>query len=105
MLESPAQENQIEELEKKIRELEIENEALAQETKAIYDKLELSPTQIAAFFEDGSHLSEEKRLELEKTHQELQARLELNLAFVPDLKKTKKNFQSLNLPPHAIFCK
>lgn len=103
MLFGSSEEYVLDQQEKKLREIEIENERLAHSTKKYFDELGLSANEIQQFIEQSQHLSSETHEQIQSCKQKLEEMLKRDLANIRNAKSAKKNYSSLNLPSYAIF--
>lgn len=96
-------EDKIKQTEKKIKELELQNEALLREVEKYYKELQFSPEQIEQFFNDPAHFTPEGWEAFQHHRKEIEADLQTKINSISDPRKAKKNYESRNLPSYALF--
>ncbi len=90
---------------KKLNEIERQNEAFEREKKKIFDDLGLTPALIHEALKDPSQYSESEWQTLQSLKKDLDEQLRMKLDNIRNVEKSKKNLESLSLPPWALFCK
>jgi hypothetical protein len=92
-------------LVKKLKEIERQNEAFERDKEKVFKDLGLTPDQINEALNDSSQYSPADWKKLQDLRDDMERQLQMRLANVKDVEKTKKNLESLSLPPWALFCK
>lgn len=103
MLFPSSEEYLLDQQDKKIRELEIENDRLMQRTQNYFEELGLSPQEVKQFIDNPVNFPEDTHEQIVACKQKLEEMLKRDLANIRNLKQAKKNYSSLNLPNYAIF--
>lgn len=89
--------------EKKIRELEIENNRLIQRTQSYFEELGLSSQEVKQYIDNPNNFPEDTHEQIQACKRKLEEMLKRDLASIRNIKQAKKNYSSLNLPNYAIF--
>ncbi len=89
-------------LEEKIKELEIQNEAINEEVQTLLQELNVTPEQLTAFIENEDHFTQDNWKELQKQKEKLDEKLQTTLQNIRNPKKTKAQYQSLNVQHHWL---
>ena len=94
-----------ESFKRQLREIERENEAFAREKAKLFDSLNLTPDEVHRALKNRSQYSERDWEKLELLKKEMEDQLRRDLDNIRNPEKTKKAYESRNLPPWALFCR
>lgn len=97
------EEQEIEKLDRRIQELEIQNESLNSEVTQLLGELSLTPEQIHAFVTNPSNFSPENWEEMEKHRNALDAKLKRDLDQIRNPLKAKAAYKGRQIPPTWLF--
>jgi len=100
-----SQEQKEKEFERKLKQLEIEEDSLSQETVKLFESLGITPKQIEQLFHQSDFLSKEEIVELESMRRQLEEKLKQQVENLHDPKKTEEEYKKRRLPPNALFCR
>ena len=87
----------------KIEEASNQLEQLDQKIEELLCELKVSPEQLTAFLQDNENFTEENWQQLLQQKQEMQAKLERELAQICNPAKLKQTYKSRCIPPHWLF--
>ncbi|CDZ79570.1 hypothetical protein BN1013_00064 [Candidatus Rubidus massiliensis] len=91
MLYKDTVENHIARNEKKIREIEIENEQLQRLEGELFSDLNVTPKQIHTFLADQEQFSLKNLLHIEEQREDLEKKINRSIANVSNVLETKKS--------------
>lgn len=103
MFLSHSLEEKIKQNEKKIKELELQHEALSREVNHFFRDLQFTPEQIDQILNNPANFTPEAWDELQKHRNEIEAKLDSKLKAINDPRAAQKNHASRNLPHYALF--
>ena len=95
-------EHQIEQNQKKAKELLIQHESLEQEIIDFLMDLKLTSQQLTQFLEKRDNFTDKNWEELLKQRKELESKLKRELSNIVDPRKKKKTYDSLHVERHWI---
>ncbi|MCB1149254.1 MAG: hypothetical protein KDK48_03740 [Chlamydiia bacterium] len=87
--------------EKKMREMELENEAFKRQKEDFLSELELSEEELIRRMRDPKLFSDEEWAHLQKLRKEMEEVVRKNMG----AKNIPTSRGDLNLPPWALFCR
>lgn len=90
-------------VEKKIRELEIEQEIYERDVSQFYKDLEFSQEEVRSILENPDLFSPEELAHMEKIRQEIEQDIEQVLEQPKNLKKRQEESKKKPPPPYALF--
>ena len=96
-------EQQIELNEKKLLDLEAQNELLQQEVQKLYAELKLTPDQLNAFVSNSANFSAEDWQEIQNQRQQMDDKLQLDLGNINNPLKTKKAYSTRRVESNWLF--
>ena len=96
-------EQQLEKQQRRIQELELENEALNREIDGFLEEVGVSSQQISDYVHNQDNFSKEEWQRLQACSSDLEQKLQQKLENIADPRKNKKNYDERNIPQHWVF--
>lgn len=95
--------NKQQDLQKKIEELTIRQEALNREVAKLLKELEVRPEQLTTFVSNKDNFTEENWQQLQEARKKLDEKLSRDLNSIRNPKETKKTYQERHVDRHWLF--
>jgi hypothetical protein len=95
--------NRIENTEKKIKELEIRNTKLNQDSEDLLTELNVSPDQLSTFIKDKSNFNDQNWEVLQTQRIELEQKLDTEIKSVRDPIKTQQSIKERRVDHQWLF--
>jgi hypothetical protein len=91
------------EQEKKLEQLEENNNKLNEDLRNLFQEFNVTPEQLYSFANNPENFTKENWEEMQKEKQKLDAKLQLDLDNIRNLKKTKQSYSDRRIGQHWIF--
>lgn len=88
-----------------LKKLLAEIEILKKESDALFNELNMTPEQFAAYVENKENFSPAEWEMLQEEHKKLDEKLSLSLEHIRNPQKTRQAFQDLNMSRNWLFVK
>lgn len=95
--------NKQQNLEKKIEELTIRQEALNREVSKLLKELEIRPEQLTTFVSKKDNFTEENWQQLQEAKSKLDEKLSRDLNSIRNPKETEKTYKERHVDQHWLF--
>lgn len=103
MLETQDIDENFEKTQKKMKELEIRNSKLDQDSVDLLKQLKVSAEQLTQFIDDKENFSDKNWEQLRKKKDEIEQKLDTELKNVRNPKKTQETLKERNVDHHWLF--
>lgn len=92
-------------LDKKIKELEVANEAIDRDIKVLLESQKVTHEQIVHFLKDSSYFTQKNWESLGIERKKMEDKLQTSLDQVLNVKTKRQKLKSLQTQPHWLFVK
>jgi len=103
MFETQGIDEKFEKTQQKMRELEIRNGKLDQDSTDLLSQLQVTPEQLSVFIDKKDNFSDKNWEQLQERKIEIEQKLATDLSSVRDPKKAKKALEERNVGSHWLY--
>jgi len=93
----------LDEIKKKILELEIQNESLDRATAALLEELEINSEQLTAFISDENNFSKKSWRTLQKEKNQIEEEFERGIVNIRNPANIRKAYSDIKAASHWLF--